>query len=98
MSRIAEHPILGTPERRRLVTFSYDGRELQGYEGEPIAMALHAAGRGAKYTRSHPPRRLLGFEVHPDRSAASKAEYRVKRLSTQEKWAYAATLQSRRPG
>ena len=44
MSRIAEHPILGTPERRRLVTFSYDGRELQGYEGEPIAMALHAAG------------------------------------------------------
>lgn len=60
--------------------------------------AAHCQGTGARYTRSHPPRRLLGFEVHPDRSAASKAEYRIKRLSTQEKWAYAATLQSRHPG
>lgn len=43
LSRIERHPILGSPERGDLVTFSYDGRELEGYEGEPIAMALHAA-------------------------------------------------------
>ncbi len=55
--------------------------------------AAHCQGIGARYTRSHPPRRLLGFETHPNRSSASKAEYRIKRLSTAEKWKYAATLQ-----
>ena len=55
--------------------------------------AAHCQGTGARYTRSHPPRRLLGFEVHPDRSAASKAEYRIKRLTAAEKRESAATLQ-----
>lgn len=52
----------------------------------------HCEGRGARYTRSHPPHRLLGYEAHPDRSAASKAEYRVKRLSPVEKRRFAAAL------
>ena len=42
--RISQHPILGEPEKGRLVTFFYDGRPMQGYEGEPIAAALRAAG------------------------------------------------------
>lgn len=42
--RISNHPILGNPPKGNLVTFTYDGRKLQGYEGEPIAMALKAAG------------------------------------------------------
>lgn len=42
--RISQHPILGEPEKGRLVTFFYDGRSMQGYEGEPIAVALKAAG------------------------------------------------------
>ena len=42
--RISKHPILGEPEKGRLVTFFYDGRPMQGYEGEPIAVALKAAG------------------------------------------------------
>jgi len=54
--------------------------------------AVHARGLGARYTRSHPPRQLLGIEVHPDRSSASKAEYRIKRLTAWEKRRYAATL------
>ncbi len=44
MSRIVEHPILGAPEKGRRVVFTYDGVEMEGYEGEPIAMALKAAG------------------------------------------------------
>ena len=44
MSRIVEHPILGVPEKGGLVTFTYDGVPVQGHEGEPIAMALKAAG------------------------------------------------------
>jgi ribosome-associated protein len=47
--------------------------------------ALHENGKGARYTRSHPPQRLLAAIACADRSAASKAEYRIKRLSPQEK-------------
>jgi putative endonuclease len=47
--------------------------------------AMHKSGKGARYTRSHPPRRLLGAIEFPDRSAASKAEYRIKRLSPRDK-------------
>ena len=42
--RIEEHPILGVPEKGQLITFQYNGQPMQGYEGEPIAAALHAAG------------------------------------------------------
>jgi len=45
----------------------------------------HAKGKGARYTRSHPPRRLLAIVAYPDRSSASKAEYAMKRLSAAEK-------------
>lgn len=54
--------------------------------------AAHCQGKGARYTRSHPPRQLLGYECHADRSAASKAEYRIKQLTALEKRLYAATL------
>jgi putative endonuclease len=47
--------------------------------------AQHAAGKGARYTRSHPPRRLLARFEHPDRSSALKAEYAIKQLSAAEK-------------
>jgi predicted molibdopterin-dependent oxidoreductase YjgC len=41
--RITEHPIVQF-NRGLKVKFTFDGRELEGYEGEPIAAALHAAG------------------------------------------------------
>ena len=41
--RITQHPILDFPPKRE-VRFTFEGRELTGYEGEPIAAALHAAG------------------------------------------------------
>ncbi len=47
--------------------------------------ARHAAGKGARYTRSHPPLRLLGQCAYPDRAEASRAEYRIKRLSPGQK-------------
>lgn len=56
--------------------------------------AAHCEGKGAKYTRSHPPVKLLGVEEHPDRSSASKAEYRVKRLSATEKRVLAGAMQA----
>ena len=42
--RIEQHPVLGTYEKGPLVTFTLDGKEMTGYEGEPIAAALRAAG------------------------------------------------------
>ena len=51
--------------------------------------AAHAAGKGARYTRSHPPARLLARFPHPDRSSALKAEYAIKQLSAGEKRALA---------
>ena len=43
-------------------------------------MALHAAGRGAKYTRSHPPQELAGLWRCGERTAAARLEYAVKTL------------------
>jgi putative endonuclease len=47
--------------------------------------AAHASGKGARYTRSHPPARLLAQIAYPDKSSALKAEYRIKRLSALQK-------------
>ena len=41
--RIDEHPILGALEKGQIVKFTFDGKEIEGYEGEPIAAALKAA-------------------------------------------------------
>lgn len=58
MSRIINHPILGETPERKLVKFTYDGKTLEGYEGEPIAAALRVAGVMAhRYTaKKHEPR------------------------------------------
>lgn len=42
--RIMNHPILGKIEDRQKVSFLYDGRIYDGFEGEPVAAALYAAG------------------------------------------------------
>lgn len=59
--------------------------------------AAHRDGRGARCMRMHAPVRMLAAEAHPDRSAASKAEYRIKRLTAAEKRAYAATMTPQTP-
>jgi putative endonuclease len=45
----------------------------------------HAEGRGAKFTRSFPPTRIVLVQSFANRSEASKAEYALKRLSPAEK-------------
>ena len=54
--------------------------------------AAHARGQGARYTRAHPPARLLATQAFPDRSSASKAEYRIKQLKPAEKRLLAGQL------
>ena len=50
--------------------------------------AVHVSGKGARYTRSHRPLRLLTSIEFADKSSALKAEYQVKRLSASEKRAF----------
>ena len=56
--RIMRHPILGDSPERKFVKFTYDGKTLEGYEGEPVAAALRAAGvMTHRYTaKKHEPR------------------------------------------
>jgi len=57
--RITEHPILRF-EHGPTVRFTFDGCELEGYEGEVIAAALHAAGVRV-LSHSHGRQRPRGF-------------------------------------
>lgn len=59
--RITEHPVLGTPEKGPLVSFMFDGKEMRGYEGEPVAAALRAEGvlKHRETARLHKPRGIF---------------------------------------
>lgn len=59
--RIEEHPILGEVKKGKKVSFTFDGTEYMGYEGEPIAAALKAAGVMVhRYTKKeHKPRGIF---------------------------------------
>jgi putative endonuclease len=66
------------------------------YTGITVDLAsrfkAHRDGRGARYMRLHPPLRMLAAEAHPDRSSASKVEYRIKQLPAAEKRVYAERM------
>ena len=52
-----------------------------GISPDPEArFKLHLEGSGARYTRANPPLRILAVQAYPDRSAASVAEYQLKKL------------------
>lgn len=53
--------------------------------------AQHVAGKGARYTRSYPPLRILARFEHPDRAAASRAEHAIKQLTPVQKRALCAS-------
>lgn len=47
----------------------------------------HCAGKGAKFTRANPPKRILAEVVYPGKSEASKAEWALKKLPKASKLA-----------
>lgn len=50
--RIKNHPILGLQKEREKVTIEVDGKKVEAYTGEPVAVALWAAGvKDFRYTR-----------------------------------------------
>ena len=58
-----------------------DGRVYTGIARDPLRRyALHQAGKGARFTRSNPPRRLLGWVWVEGRGEALRLEMAWKRL------------------
>lgn len=43
---------------------------------------LHASGKGAKFTRSHPPQSIAAVWQCADKAAAAKVEYAIKKSLT----------------
>ena len=51
----------------------------------PRRWALHVSGRGAKYTRAHPPEAIVYREELPDKPAALRRELAIKGLRREAK-------------
>lgn len=63
-----------------------DGTYYTGWTTEPERrVKAHNAGRGARYTRTRLPVRLVYVEPQPDRTAAMKREKAIKTLSRKQK-------------
>ncbi len=48
-------------------------------------MKVHNEGKGAKYTRSRRPVRLVYYECHETKQIAMKREYEIKQMTRQQK-------------
>ena len=56
-------------------------------------LAMHVAGKGAKYTRGRGPLTLVYTEELEDKEAAMKREYEIKQLARAEKLVLCAKWQ-----
>ena len=63
-----------------------DGSLYTGYTNRLARrLAAHQAGKGAKYTRSRLPVRLVYYECYPTKGEALRRECAIKRLYREEK-------------
>jgi Predicted endonuclease containing a URI domain len=63
-----------------------DGSLYTGYAADVRQrFLLHCSGKGAKYTRSHKPVRIVYEEILPDKPSALRREAAIKRLSHRKK-------------
>jgi putative endonuclease len=63
-----------------------DGTLYTGWTTDPERrIKEHRAGRGARYTASRKPLRLVYIEPQPDRSSAMRRELQIKRYPTSKK-------------
>lgn len=71
-----------------------DGRTYAGIAIDVAArFAAHCNGKGAKFTRSNPPVRVLGTRAYASKSEAMKAEAALKKLDRTQRLAWAQTTQ-----
>lgn len=64
-----------------------DGSLYTGWAGDVgKRVAKHNAGKGAKYTRSRLPVKLMYLEEYASRAQAMRREWEIKKLSRREKF------------
>jgi putative endonuclease len=69
-----------------------DGRTYAGIATDVAArFAAHNSGKGAKFTRSNPPVRVLGAQAFASKSEALRAEAALKKLDRKDRLAWART-------
>jgi len=72
-----------------------DGRTYAGIATDVAArFAAHSSGKGAKFTRSNPPVRVLGTRAFASKSDALKAEAALKKLDRTARLAWARACES----
>jgi putative endonuclease len=75
-----------------------DGRVYTGIARDPEQRySKHLSGKGARFTRSNPPRRLLGWVWVASRSEALKLEMAWKRLPREQRIAALQSATTRAP-
>ena len=75
-----------------------DGSYYAGWTTDLEArVRAHNNGRGARYTRSRRPVRLVYWEAQPTRSAAQRREADLRRLSRDQKTALVAVFEASQP-
>ena len=75
-----------------------DGTLYAGYTNDlQRRLAVHNAGKGAKYTRGRRPVELVYWESFSNKSSALKREYAIKQCTRKEKLALIQTFTSRHP-
>ena len=85
-------------KRTEVKAFTYmlvcaDGTLYTGWTNDlEKRLAAHNAGKGAKYTRSRCPVRLLYYEEFAEKSEAQRRECEIKRLPREKKLALASHL------
>ena len=76
-------------ERHQFCTYLIEckGRKLYCGHTQDIQQrwAAHESGRGAKYTRAHPPVKVAHLEYFPPRAAAMKREHQIKKMKRKDK-------------
>ena len=73
-----------------------DGTYYTGWSTDPVRREQqHNAGRGARYTRTRQPVKLVYVEEQPDRGSAMRRERRIKEMARAEK--QALVLKCKRP-
>ncbi|WP_054668905.1 GIY-YIG nuclease family protein [Lentilactobacillus senioris] len=75
-----------------------DGSLYTGYSTDVLRrFKQHASGKGAKYTKAHPPKRLIYYEQFDNQHAALHAEAEFKKKSRKQKLTYITENESDLP-
>lgn len=99
MPGLAGHFVLACPMSWFVYILECRGGRLYTGISNDVARryAAHAAGKGARFTRSFPPEQLLLQLAFPDKGTALSAELAIKAMSAAQKRTWIASLQPASP-